>query len=126
MFSNLNKKMAPVLICGETLTTMVITIIDNEAGFAESSDWLMFTIEGLKKAIEMHMREVPHSLDSWSRALGIEVVRSLGSLVAIESSVSVKEFSTKNRQGIHSFFRRIALKISQSMRMRHTKVATAM
>ncbi|KAK9081237.1 hypothetical protein Syun_030600 [Stephania yunnanensis] len=52
----------------------------------------------------MHMREVPHSLDSWSQALGIEVVRSLGSLVAIESSVSVKELSTKNRQGIHGFF----------------------
>ncbi|KAK9081227.1 hypothetical protein Syun_030590 [Stephania yunnanensis] len=96
--------MAPVLICKDTLTTMVITIIDNEARFAEYSDRLMFTAEGIKKAIEMHMREVPHSLDSWSQALGIEVVRSLGSLVAIESSVSVKELSTKNRQGIHGFF----------------------
>ncbi|KAK9081241.1 hypothetical protein Syun_030604 [Stephania yunnanensis] len=68
--------MAPVLICKDTLTTMVKTIIDNEARFAKTSDWLMFTAEGIKKAIEMHMREVPHSLDSWSLALGIEVVPS--------------------------------------------------
>ncbi|KAK9081245.1 hypothetical protein Syun_030608 [Stephania yunnanensis] len=104
MCSTLNKKMAPVLICKDTLTTMVIAIIDDEARLAEYSDRLMFTTEGIKKAIEMHMREVPHSLDSWSQALGIEVVRSLGSLVAIESSVSVKELSIKNRQGIHGFF----------------------
>ncbi|KAK9081214.1 hypothetical protein Syun_030577 [Stephania yunnanensis] len=73
-------------------------------GLRKSSDPFKYTIEGQKKPIEMHMKAVPHSLDSWSHALGIEVVRSLGSLVAIESSVSVKELSTKNRQGIHGFF----------------------
>ncbi|KAK9082236.1 hypothetical protein Syun_031877 [Stephania yunnanensis] len=104
MCSTLNKKMAPVLICKDTSTTTVPTTIVKDARFAESSDPFKYTIEGQKKPIEMHMKAVPHSLDSWSRALGIEVVRSLGSLVAIESSVSVKELSTKNRQGIHGFF----------------------
>ncbi|KAK9137796.1 hypothetical protein Sjap_008390 [Stephania japonica] len=56
----------------------------------------------------------------------MEVVRSPESLVATETSASVNELNTKNWQGIHGFFLRIALKISQSMSRRHTKVAPAM
>ncbi|KAK9081356.1 hypothetical protein Syun_031135 [Stephania yunnanensis] len=74
----------------------------------------------------MQSKAVPQSLDSWSQALGIEVVRSTGSLVAIDRSVSVKEFMAKNRHGIHGFLRRNARYISQSMSIRHTKVAPAM
>ncbi|KAK9081371.1 hypothetical protein Syun_031150 [Stephania yunnanensis] len=94
--STLNKNMAPVLICNDTLTIIVITMSVSEARFAESSDSFMFTIEGLKKPIEMQIKEVPQSLDSWSYALGIEVVRSTGSLVATERSDRVNELIVKN------------------------------
>ncbi|KAK9138295.1 hypothetical protein Sjap_008889 [Stephania japonica] len=61
----------------------------------ESSASLMLTMEGLKEPIEMQMREVPHSLDSWSHALGIGVVKSPVSLVDTDKSVNVNEFKTK-------------------------------
>ncbi|KAK9081256.1 hypothetical protein Syun_031027 [Stephania yunnanensis] len=58
--------MTPVLICKETLTTTVTTMTVKEAMVAENSDSFMLTMEVLKMPIEMQIKAVPHSFDSWS------------------------------------------------------------
>ncbi|KAK9138883.1 hypothetical protein Sjap_009477 [Stephania japonica] len=100
MCSATNEKITPVPNCMHMLTATVTMKMLNEAMFETLSDSLLLTTDKAINPMHMQVIAVPESLDSWSRALGMLVVRSTGSFATIAKRVSVTELSEKRRQGI--------------------------
>ncbi|KAK9140716.1 hypothetical protein Scep_010397 [Stephania cephalantha] len=100
MCSATNEKITPVPNCMHMLTATVTTKMLNEIMFEILSDLLLLATDGAMKPMHMQVSVVPVSLDSWSLALGMLVVRSTGSLETTAKRVNVTELSEKRRQGM--------------------------
>lgn len=77
----------------QMFTTNGISMILIAIRLERSSALVMSPNEGMKKPMEMHIMMVPVSVVSWSWQLGIGLLKSTGSLVAIARTVRVAALS---------------------------------